>query len=39
LAPDAQYIIHPGGGMGLPENDSKRIPDAAVLGLRALLKL
>lgn len=39
LAPDAQYIVHPGGGTGLPDNNAKRIPDAFVLGLRSILKL
>jgi len=39
LVPDAQYIAHPGGGVGRPEEPARRIPDATVLGLRAVLSL
>jgi porin len=39
VVPDAQYVIHPGGTTTLPENSSKTIPDATVLGLRAVFKL
>jgi porin len=39
LVPDAQYVIHPGGTTTLPENSAKTIPDATVLGLRAVFKL
>ncbi len=39
LVPDAQYIFHPGAGVGLPSQPATRIPDATVLGLRAVVKL
>ena len=39
VAPDIQYVIHPGGGAGMPDNGAQRIPDAAILGLRTILKL
>jgi porin len=34
-----QYLFHPGGTTTLPENTSKTIPDASVLGLRTSFKL
>jgi len=39
LVPNAQYIMHPGGGTGYPDKPATRIPDATVIGLRAVLKL
>jgi len=39
LVPDAQYIIHPGSGAGLPDRPTRHIPDATVLGLRGVVKL
>lgn len=39
LVPDAQYVFHPGGTAVLPEDSSRTIPDATVLGLRAVFKL
>ncbi len=34
IQPDAQYIVHPGGGSPDPANPATRIPNAAVIGLR-----
>jgi len=39
LVPDVQYVVHPGGTATLPENSSKTIPDATVIGLRTVFKL
>lgn len=39
MVPNVQYIAHPGGGIGSPDAPATRIPDATVLGLRAVLKL
>lgn len=39
VIPDVQYIIHPGGGVGLPDDAAQRIPDALVVGLRTVFKL
>ncbi|MBI3444467.1 MAG: carbohydrate porin [Magnetospirillum sp.] len=38
VVPDAQYIVHPGGGAAW-QGTSSRIPDAWVLGLRSVFKL
>ena len=38
MIPDAQYIVHPGGGAAYP-GTQRRIPDAAVLGVRSVFKL
>jgi porin len=38
LIPDAQYIVHPGGGASW-QGTASRIPDAWVLGLRTVFKL
>ena len=35
LQPDLQYIVHPGGGAPDPAHPTSRIPNAAVIGLRA----
>ena len=37
LQPDVQFIRHPGGGIALPSQPAKPIPDAVVLGLRSAL--
>jgi porin len=34
LQPDAQYIMHPGGGIANPNNPSQRVRNELVLGLR-----
>jgi porin len=35
LQPDVQYVVHPGGGAGLPNGAAgRRIPDALVVGVR-----
>jgi len=39
MVPNVQYIAHPGGGVGMANAPETRIPDATVLGLRAVLKL
>ena len=39
LVPNVQYVMHPGGGVGLPDQPTTRIPDATIVGLRAVLKL
>lgn len=39
VVPDVQYVIHPGGTTTLPEDPSRTIPDATVLGLRTVFKL
>ncbi|CUW41386.1 Putative carbohydrate-selective porin [Magnetospirillum sp. XM-1] len=39
IVPDLQYVVHPGGTTTLPENSSKTIPDATVVGLRTVFKL
>jgi porin len=39
IQPDFQYVFHPGGGAIDPLNPyAGRIPDAAVFGLRAVVK-
>ncbi|MGI4746654.1 MAG: carbohydrate porin [Janthinobacterium lividum] len=37
LQPDAQYVIHPGGGLPDPDDAGRRIGDEAVFGLRATI--
>ncbi|NPD66187.1 carbohydrate porin [Lichenicola cladoniae] len=37
LQPDAQYVIHPGGGLPDPDDAGRRIGDEAVVGLRATI--
>lgn len=39
LQPDLQYVIHPGGNAPDPNDPSRPIPDALVVGLRANLRL
>ncbi len=39
LVPNVQYVMHPGGGIAYPDRPTTRIPDATVVGLRAVLKL
>lgn len=39
IIPDAQYIVHPGAHAAMPDDPSKPIPDAFVIGLRTVLKL
>jgi hypothetical protein len=38
VQPDAQVILHPGGGAGSPTNHMRRIGDAALVGVRTLLQ-
>lgn len=37
LQPDAQYVIHPGGGLPDPDDAGRRISDEAMFGLRATI--
>jgi porin len=37
LQPDFQYIFNPGGGVASSTNPTRRIGDAAVLGLRGVV--
>ena len=37
LQPDAQYVIHPGGGLPQPDDNGRRIGDEAVFGLRGTI--
>lgn len=39
LQPDLQYVVRPGGGIPNPEGaDVRRIPDAAIIGVRATIQ-
>lgn len=38
VQPDFQYIVHPGGNVGDPSNPGTRVRDAAVIGVRSVLK-
>lgn len=37
LQPDAQYVIHPGGGIPAPDDPTRRVGDEAVFGLRGTI--
>lgn len=39
IQPDFQYIIHPGGRVSDPDNPLQPVEDAAVIGVRSILKL
>ena len=37
VQPDFQYVVNPGGGIADPNHPSRRVGDAAVLGLRSVI--